>query len=292
VSEPARGTDGHLRLPRIRNGPATLQIGEPAWLCEALRVPVVNNFRATDLAAGGQGAPLATLFHRVVFGQPGRFVCVNNLGGISNVTALDWRQPKRLRIVAFDTGPANVLLDLACRHLTGGRRPFDRGGEWAANGTVQPDLVGQWLEHSFFRRRPPKSTGRELFGEPFLGRILRTPSVAQMTRFDLLANLTEFTARSIALGYRRHLGGWPQQVVLAGGGAANPTLVRRIIACLSQTEPPPEVVTSDALGWPQQAIEPAAFALLAFCRMHALPGNVPETTGAKRPVLLGQITAP
>ena len=128
-----------------KKNPATFQLGEPAHLVEKLRVPVVNNFRVADLAAGGQGAPLATIFHQFVFGERGKHVCVNNLGGISNVTSLDWkvagrrartgaRHPAQASVLAFDTGPANMLIDFAMRHFSGGKKHFDRGGAWAARG--------------------------------------------------------------------------------------------------------------------------------------------------------------
>jgi anhydro-N-acetylmuramic acid kinase len=254
-----------------------------------LGVPVVSNFRAADLAAGGEGAPLATLFHVEVFGRSGEFVCVQNLGGISNVTAIDGRRGAA-RVLAFDTGPANVLLDLAMRRLTDGRRLMDGEGAWASRGTADERLLAEWLQHPFLRRRPPKSTGRELFGESFWVQAFKQAQEAAVSRFGLLATLAEFTARSITLNYQWHLGGVPDRVVLTGGGAANPDLVARITRELRTWEPGIHVCDSQDLGWPRQAIEPAAFALLAYRRMAGLPGNLPKTTGARRPVLLGQVT--
>lgn len=270
--------------------PATLQLGEPAYLAEALRVPVVSNFRVADLAAGGQGAPLATLFHQVVFARRGRHVCVNNLGGISNVTSLDWRRGAQPRVLAFDTGPANVLLDLAMRHFTDGRHSYDRDGRLAAQGKVCEPLVLRWLRHPFLRQPPPKSTGRELFGEPFLQPALIEMKRLRLTPADSLATLTEFTARSIALNYRLHLPAKPSWVVVGGGGAANHTLFVRVLAALSAEGLPASLMFSRGMGWPTKAIEPGAFALLAWRRWHGLPGNLPRTTGAKRAVLCGQVT--
>jgi anhydro-N-acetylmuramic acid kinase len=275
-----------------RKDPATLQLGEPAYLAEALRVPVVSNFRATDLAAGGQGAPLATMFHRLVFGLRGQHVCVNNLGGISNVTSIDWRHGKEARVLAFDTGPANVLLDLAMRELSRGKLCCDHGGAWAARGRAHEPLLREWLKHPFFRRKPPKSTGRELVGEPFLQTTLDQLRRARLSKFDALATFTAFTARSLALSYRMHLPSPPDLVVLTGGGAANSALRANIQAVLQQLKLSTRVQTSEDYGWPLQSIEPAAFALLAWLRLQGKPGNLPETTGAKRPVLLGQLTAP
>lgn len=271
--------------------PATFQAGEPAYLAEALRAPVVSNFRAADLAAGGQGAPLATAFHCAVFAQPGAHVCVNNLGGISNVTSIDWRSAGRPKVRAFDTGPANMLLDMAVRRFTAGRQRMDRHGAWARRGQPCEDLLRRWLRHPYFRRPPPKSTGRELFGEPFFRRAWAELRRARLDRFDALATLTAFTARSLALNYRLHLPALPQIVILTGGGAANPALVASITEELQRLGPAIRVVTSEALGWPVQSLEAAAFAWLAWLRLVGRPGNLPQTTGARRPVLCGQITA-
>jgi len=266
-------------------GRATLQIGEPAWLVEKLRVPVVSNFRAGDLAAGGQGAPLATIFHEWVFAQRGAHVCVNNLGGISNVTSLDWRYGAKPRVTAFDTGPANMLMDLAMARLTKGRQSFDRDGAWARRGEADERLLARWLKHPFFRRKPPKSTGRELFGESFLDRAFK--EARGLSKFDLLATLTEFTAWSIALNCQLHLPPQVRRIILCGGGAANPELRKAIEENVAA-----EAVSCESLGWPAQAIEPAAFALLAWLRVNRKPGNLPSTTGATRGVLLGQIAEP
>lgn len=275
---------------------ATLQLGEPAYLAEALRVPVVSNFRAADLAAGGQGAPLATLFHRVVFARRGEFVAVNNLGGISNVTALDWSDGNapEPRVLAFDTGPANVLLDLAMRELTGGRQSCDLDGRWAGRGRAKLELAVRWLKHRFFAQPPPKSTGREEFGEPFFHKVLADCHRAWLSPQDLLATLTWFTARSIARNYDRFVrnaaGTLPHRVILGGGGAANPILREHLAAALAELAPALRLESCEDYGWPRQAVEPAAFALLAHYRLRNWPGNLPDTTGAVRPCLLGQIT--
>jgi anhydro-N-acetylmuramic acid kinase len=275
-----------------RRAPATMQIGEPAYLAEALHIAVISNFRAADIAAGGQGAPLATLFHKVVFAKRGQHVCVNNLGGISNVTSLDWRAGGEPRIAAFDTGPANVLIDLAMRHFTRGTMSCDKNGAWARRGAANQRLLSRWLHHAFFRKRPPKSTGRELFGESFWRAEQRTIRAAKSDRFDILASVTEFTAQSLALNYGLHLESMPDLVVLCGGGTANPTLIAKISVALRRLNPAIRIETSDHFDWPSQSIEPAAFALLSYYRWNNLPANIPTTTGASKRVLLGQITCP
>jgi len=274
-----------------RREPATFQIGEPAYLAEKLGITVVSNFRAADIAAGGQGAPLTTMFHVATFGRRGRHVCVNNIGGISNVTSIDLTRAPEADIEAFDTGPGNVLIDLAMRELTQAKLEMDRNGLWAAKGRANEALLANWLQHPFFRRQPPKSTGRELFGEPFF-----TPAMAQMKRrrlskYDIVATLTEFAARSIALNYRLHLS-IPQQIILTGGGAANPVLAGAIKRDLLKLVPTIRVTTSADHAWPLQAVEPAAFALLAYLRANNQPGNIPSTTGALEPAMLGQVSLP
>lgn len=270
--------------------PATLQLGEPAYLVEALRVPVVSNFRVADLAACGQGAPLATMFHVRAFGERGRHVCVNNLGGISNVTSIDWRRGAKPKVIAFDTGPANVLIDLAMREISGGRVHFDRDGRLGARGRVDDALVNEWLEHPYFRQRPPKSTGRELFGESFFQPAFRAMRRRRMEDADIIATFTALTARSLALNYQLHLPAPPEKVVLAGGGASNTTLRSSIENELKRLNRGAAVQSSEELGWPVQSIEPAAFALLGWLRVQRLPGNLPETTGATRAVMLGQVS--
>lgn len=297
----AVGLHGQTVFHQPRRPAATWQIGEPAWIAERLGVPVISNFRAADLAAGGQGAPLATLFHKIAFARPGIWTAVQNLGGIGNVTLIDASESTSPdhppRILSFDTGPANVLLDLAARLVSNGRDPFDRNGRRAAAGIVDTTRLHVWLRHPFLRKAPPKSTGRELFGEPFLQNILADwPEATRDDGIHLLATLTEFTARSIAENYRRHLppppANVPARVILAGGGAANSHLLCRIEASLQAVLPTLALGTSDDLGWPRQAIEPAAFALLAAGHLWGVPGNLPETTGAAGPRILGQLTMP
>lgn len=270
--------------------PATFQIGEPAYLARQLNRPVVSNFRAMDLAAGGQGAPLATIFHLNLWGREGSHVAINNLGGISNVTSILWRTGQAPEILAFDTGPANMPMDLAMGRFSNGRKSLDRNGATAAGGVVDEKALARMLRHKFLHLPPPKSTGRELFGEKFLDEALKW--MPQATPAEVLATLTEFTARSLAQSYRTLLPAMPERVILCGGGAANPFLVGRIGAGLRELRPDIQVLTCPEVGWPSQAVEPAAFAFLAWLRHKRLTGNIPQTTGAAEAVPLGQITLP
>ena len=178
------------------------------------------------------------------------------------------------------------------RYFTGGKKSFDCDGRWAARGKASETLLNQWVAHPYFKMKPPKSTGRELFGEPFFERILPQTRQARLSRFDVLATLAELTARSLALNYQVHLGSLPETVILTGGGAANPALVSAIRRQLQKLAPRIQANTSEDFGWPLQSIEAAAFALLAYLRVHQQPGNLPQTTGSRRPVLLGQISEP
>jgi len=272
--------------------PATFQIGEPAYLAAKLGVPVVSNFRAGDIAAGGQGAPLATMFHVAMFGARGRHVCVNNIGGISNVTSIDLIQASEAEIRAFDTGPGNVLINLAVQELTEGKLKMDRDGQWAAKGHANEALLAKWLQHPFLRQQPPKSTGRELFGEPFFAQAMAEMKRGRLSKYDVIATLTEFTARSIAVNYQLHLRNMAHEVVLTGGGAANHTLAGAIKRELTNLRRAIRVTTSADHGWPLQSVEPAAFALLAYLRVNEQPGNIPSTTGARQFAILGQVSLP
>lgn len=259
---------------------STLQIGEPARVLEACGVPVVADFRQSDLAAGGQGAPLVPFGDLHLFAAQGVRRAVHNLGGIGNVTVLP-ADGDPAAVLAFDTGPANCLLDEAAMVVAG--VPFDRDGALAAAGTVDDALLARLMAHPFLRLPPPKTTGREVFNlrELFPG------GPARWSPADLLATLTAFTAASTADAYRR----WVlplDEILLAGGGALNPTLV----ASLRQRLPEVPLRTFEELGWAAKDRETVAFALMGYAAWFGLPNTLPSATGARRAVVAGRVLRP
>lgn len=259
---------------------STLQIGEGAVIAELVGRPVVEDFRVRDVAAGGQGAPLTAYFDRLLLGSPAAARAIQNLGGMGNVTALP-REGGGASPLAFDTGPGVALLDGAAARLSGGRLRHDEDGRLAARGRVDEAALAEWLEDEFFRRPPPRSTGRERFGEPALERWLGRH--ADLTAEDALATLTELTARSVAEAHGL-FGFAVEEAYLCGGGARNPELRRRIEARLA----PVPVRPLEALDWDGDAREAAAFALLARQHLLGIPVAVDWATGARGPRLLGK----
>jgi len=255
----------------------TLQIGQPAWIAERTGCPVVSDFRPRDVAAGGQGAPLVSAFDVLwLRGRPGTSVALN-LGGIANITvAGTGRDP-----VAFDTGPANALIDAAVKERTAGAMSFDRDGRMAAAGKVDTELLARLLADPYYERPAPKSTGKELFHLRYLTQMLSgLPAIADV---DVIATLTALTACTVADATRD---AGATEVIASGGGTLNPTLM----AMLRQHLAGVTVLTSDELGLPAAAKEAYAFAVLGFCTVHGLPGTIASCTGARHPSVLGSLT--
>ncbi len=265
----------------------SLQLGRGELIAAIAKITTIDNFRAADIAAGGQGAPLVPKPDAYLLSHPHEHRCVQNIGGIGNVTYLpptsqpDWEQQVR----GWDTGPGNSLLDLAVTQLSDGKLTFDRDGAWAATGNVCEPLVQKWLGQAYFLAVPPKSTGRELFGVEYLQACLADAEVYSLTSADLLATLTELTAYSIADSYHRFLPQIPNRVLLCGGGSRNLYLRQRLQLHLPDTQ----VMTTDDAGVNGDYKEAIAFAVLAYWRHHQIPGNLPTATGAKHPTLLGDV---
>ncbi len=265
---------------------SSLQIGEGAVTAERTGVTTVSNFRARDLAVGGQGAPLVPYADWVLFRSADESRVMLNVGGIANVTLL----PKGLgleAISAFDTGPGNMVIDGLARALSRGEKAYDLDGERAARGRVVDELLDRFLEHRFFRDRPPKSTGREMFGDAFVKRLIEEGRSLGATDDDLLATATELTARSIVqsvvvcVADPSALG----KMIVSGGGVHNRTLM----AGLTRLMRPVPVAPLEDIGLPSDAKEAVAFAVLANETIHGRASNVPGVTGARRAVILGQI---
>jgi anhydro-N-acetylmuramic acid kinase len=261
---------------------STLQLGEPAVMAEILGVPVVADFRVRDMAAGGHGAPLTPYFDWLLLSSPAVSRVVQNIGGMANVTWLPASdETRRADRIAFDTGPGVALIDQAVRELTAGEEAYDRDGERAARGRSLDGPLGEWLEDPFFRLSPPRSTGRERFGGPRLREWLERHS--EQRDEDLIATLTELTARTIAGGYRlAEL--QPEEAYLCGGGARNPSIRERLQRLL----PDVSILPLDALGWDGDAREAAAFALLARQHHLGIPIDLGWATGAPGSRVLGK----
>jgi anhydro-N-acetylmuramic acid kinase len=267
---------------------ATWQTGEGAVVAERVGAPVVSDFRPADMAASGKGAPLVPFLDYLVYRHPRRGRILQNLGGIANLTAIP-AGAKLEQVIAFDTGPGNMVVDALMERLFG--QPYDRDGRVAARGKVLGDVLHTLLRHPFFRRRPPKTAGREEFGREFVARVLR---LCRGTRKqDVVATATALTARSIGLALRRfvlnaetrrHRG--YKDFVVSGGGARNRTLLRMIAEEVSPLGI--RVCPSDEFGVPAEAKEAVAFAVMAYQTWLRQPSNVPSATGAKRAVVLGK----
>jgi anhydro-N-acetylmuramic acid kinase len=262
----------------------TLQIGEPAVLAERTGVPVVANFRARDIAAGGQGAPLVPFVDYLLFRHPRRCRVALNIGGIANITVI----PPGCAledVVAFDTGPGNMVIDALAREFSGGKLNCDRGGRIAASGTVNRALLDELLRDPYYRRKPPKSAGREQYGVEFIARLRQSGAPLR----DLVATATVLTAATIALSIQGAVRPWvagPTDLIASGGGVHNP----RIMAHLAGFLPGVDIATSTDYGIDADAKEAIAFAVLAHETWRRKPSNLPSATGAKRAVVLGSIT--
>lgn len=271
-----------------RKRPSTLQIGEPAVITGETGAPVVADFRPADVAAGGEGAPLVPMVDYLLLRDAQQGTVALNIGGIANVTVI----PPRARpqdVFGFDTGPGNMVMDALVRNFSHERKHYDAGGRIAARGKVIGRVLEDCLSFPFFRRRPPKSAGREQFGNEFVRRHFLGKS---KDLDDLLRTAAELTARSVAEALDRWVfphfapdGGRIHRLVVSGGGAHNELLVRR----LKQLLPQLQLHLSDDYGLPADAKEAIAFAILADRTLHGLPGNLPSVTGAGKSVVLGKL---
>jgi len=264
----------------------TLQLGRGEVIAQLTGIKTISNFRVADIAAEGQGAPLVSRVDAYLLSSPIQHRCIQNIGGIGNLTYLPARQGNWLEaICGWDTGPGNALLDLAVQHFSDGSQTYDQDGNWARQGTPCQELVEQWLREDFFHLSPPKSTGRELFGVDYLNRCLAESSAYHLSPADTLATLTELTATSIVHSYRNFLPKMPDEVLLCGGGSRNLYLKQRLQALMESVQ----VLTTDEVGVSGDFKEAISFAVLAYWRTLGIPGNLPQVTGATAALPLGNV---
>jgi anhydro-N-acetylmuramic acid kinase len=261
-------------------GAHTLQIGEAAVLAERTGVPVVSNFRARDIAAGGQGAPLVPLVDWLLFRHARRTRVALNIGGIANITAIP-PNARPEQVTAFDTGPGNMAIDALAREYSRGKLRFDRGGRIAQSGTVDRALLDRLLADGYYGRKPPKSAGREQYGAEFVARLKNSGLPLK----DLIATATALTAAAVAVAVAPFAGA-TTDLIVSGGGAHNP----RIMAHLAAFLPGVSIATSADYGIDTDGKEAIAFAVLAHETWRGRPSNLPSATGARRAVVLGDIT--
>jgi anhydro-N-acetylmuramic acid kinase len=273
--------------PRDGQRGSTLQLGCAATIAERTGIQVVSDFRTRDVAANGEGAPLVPWVDRLLFAHATRRRVLQNIGGMANLT---WLPPRgsAAAALAFDTGPGNALMDAAIELATVGQHTYDREGTFADAGSIDEELLVELLAHPFFGREPPKSTGREVFGRPFVEALVdRVRPEGSEAWASMVCTLTELTARSITDALERWvLPKGVDEVIITGGGALNPSLVRRIRSRLTV----PVIADRAALGIEPAAKEAVAFAVLAWAHLRNVPGNVPEATGAAGPRVLGSLT--
>jgi anhydro-N-acetylmuramic acid kinase len=258
----------------------TLQIGEASVIAERLGIPVVSDFRTSDIAAGGQGAPLVPFVDYLLFSGAKWNRVALNIGGIANITSLP-RAVTADRVIAFDTGPGNMVIDQRVERMTSGKQCFDRDGAIAARGHVNRPLLGSLVGDRYYHTKPPKTAGREQYGAQFVDRLLATGVGME----DLIATATALTAATIAAGVTAFAGG-TQEVIAAGGGTHNRQLMAQIAAFL----PDCRIATAAEFGIDVDAKEAIAFAILAHRTWKHQTGNLPSATGARRAVILGKIT--
>lgn len=260
---------------------STLQIGDGSRIAAALNCPVVSDFRVADMAVGGTGAPLAPYMDWAVFSDADLNRCVQNIGGIGNVTWLPAAGSVN-DVIAFDTGPGNMLIDALVTRISHGEQSYDRDGAIGRNGTVNYELLNNLLQDPYLDMAPPKTTGREYYGSAFVEQILAVHPLDA----NLIATVTAFTAHSIADAYRRWLPELPDEVYINGGGARNPLLMQMLADALDGIP----VRATDDLGVNADSKEAVCFALMAHDAVAGYPTNVPGATGASRAVCLGNVT--
>ena len=264
---------------------STLQIGEPAVIAQRTRTPVVGDFRPADMAAGGQGAPLVPYVDYLLYRHADLGRVSLNIGGIANITAMP-PAAKPDQVIAFDTGPGNMIIDALVSQLSRGTQTYDEDGRMAAKGHVSQELLASLMDDPFLYKRPPKSCGREQYGAEYVMRVL----AHNLSAVDVVATATAFTAASIAESIARYVAPKMKvhELIVSGGGVRNPQILERLSARL----PDAKVRPSDEYGINSDAKEAIAFAMMAYETWHERPANLPSATGAKSQAILGKLCRP
>lgn len=275
----------HNVLPSGRVN-VSLQIVEPAVIAERTGITAISNFRARDIAAGGQGAPLTGYIDWLLLRHPRHWRAIQNIGGMGNVTFLPPLADVSSSPIAFDTGPGNALLDIAVAHITGGAKNYDRDGQLAGQGRVNEEWLDELLGHPYYARDYPKTTGRETFGTAAALDLVAEAQRRGISSFEIIATLTALTATNIADAYQRFAPAPVQEVILGGGGRHNPVLV----GLLRQLLAPASVITHEDIGMDSDFKEALVFAVLAHETWRGRPASLPALTGARHASVLGQIT--
>lgn len=263
---------------------STLQIGEAAVISEVMNCPVISDFRVRDMAAGGQGAPLVPYTEYLLYSQKGKNIALQNIGGIGNITYLP-ASCEMNQIIAFDTGPGNMIIDALVSIYTNHQLNYDNNGDIAKAGTVHKELLDWLLQDSYIYKKAPKTTGREYYGADFVKKLLLKADYYHSNLPDTIATATMFTAKSIEIGIVTNLPQVPDELIVGGGGSQNITLMSNIKTCL----PKCNVMTNEDLNLNSNAKEAVAFAVLANETIYGQNNNVPTATGARHGVVMGKI---
>lgn len=266
---------------------STLQIGEPSIIAYKTKIITIADFRHKDVAAGGHGAPISAYADYIIFRSKNIGRAIQNIGGIANVTYI----PKNAEIndvIAFDTGPGNMIIDAIVREMSHGKLNMDLNGEIAAKGRVNEKLLDYMMKHPYLKKKPPKTTGREEFGESYIRKIIRRAREINLKWEDIVATVTYYTAKTISESYIKYLPEKPDEIIIGGGGSRNRVLMEMI----KELNPKTKVSLHEDYGIPSQAKEPLIMIILANETISGFPNNVPSATGALERIVMGKIILP
>jgi anhydro-N-acetylmuramic acid kinase len=264
----------------------TLQIAEASVIAERTQITTIDNFRARDVSVGGQGAPLTAYVDWLLLRHPHHWRAVQNIGGMANVTMLPPLSDTQSQAIAFDTGVGNALIDASILHITDGQQAFDENGAFARQGNIHEEWLEELLQHPYYSRGLPKTTGREEFGTAMANQLIQQTRAKNLRDEDIVATLTTLTAQTIADAYQRYAPQPIHEVILGGGGWRNPVLVE----LLQQFMPTAKILSHEDIGLDSDFKEALVFAVLGYETWHGRAGNGTLMTGAEKPVILGQIT--